>query len=102
MRVMSTPGLGIDNEHQAKLRRGHKKNVQTMNRILPSPGEIQNYLAVRKPPDEEFFLMLLLSFKLNHPHMEQICSINSTKLLDKAIREKKLTFFQFSHFIEEE
>lgn len=41
-------------------KRGHKKNVLTMNRILPAPGEIENYLAVRSPPEEEFFLMTLM------------------------------------------
>jgi len=58
--------------HQQKLRRGHKKNAQTLHRVLPSPGELEQYLSIRKPPDEEFFLMTLLSYKLNHPHMEKI------------------------------
>ena len=100
MRQLSQPDM--QNVYQKKLNRGHKKNVLTVDRVLPLPGEIGQYLSVRKPPDEEFFHMSLLSFKLNHPHMEKICSINPTKLLEKALYEKKLTFFQFGQFIEQE
>ena len=83
-------------------KRGHKKNVLTMNRILPAPGEIENYLAVRSPPEEEFFLMTLMWYKLNHQHFWKICDINGQKLFMKASKDMKLPFFKFPDFIEKE
>ena len=34
--------------------------------------------------------------------MEKICSIDTAALMKKAVYDQKLTFFQFSKFIEEE
>lgn len=83
-------------------KRGHKKNVLTMNRVLPSKEEFANYLQVRPPPEEEFFLMTLMCYKLNHQHFGKICDINGQKLYLKAAKELKVPLFKFPEFIEKE
>ena len=94
---------GVQSEDYIKGKaRGHKKNVQTMNRILPAPDEMEQFLAVRKSPEEEFFLMTLVCYELNHAHMKKICDINSQKLFNRAAVELKLPFYQFPGFIEKE
>lgn len=44
----------------------------------------------RKPPEEEFFHMLLMTYKLLHPHMNNICDINSKKMFKRFVDQKKL------------
>ena len=35
---------------------------------------------MRKSPEEEFFMMLLMTYKLNHPSMNKVCDIDSKEL----------------------
>lgn len=103
----------IDNIVQVKgERKNYEQNIrrknamtkinQDLNRILPEPEDMSQFLAVRKPPEEEYFLMTLMTYKLNHDHFAKICSINSNKLFYKATQELKLPFFSYPSFIEKE
>lgn len=79
-----------------------KMKTENDNRILPAPSEMESFFAMRKPPEEEFFLMTLMCYKLNHLHMEKICDINGKELYNKAALDMRLPFFQFPNFIEKE
>ena len=83
-------------------RRGHRKNALTIHRVLPISNEINNYLSARSPPEEEFFLMTLMWYKLNHQHFGKICDINGQKLYIKASKDLMLPFYKFPDFIEKE
>ena len=52
------------------------------NSINISPSRIQ-----RKPPPEEYFVLTAQAVKMNSPHMENICSISTNALYEKAIKE---------------
>jgi len=39
---------------------------------------------MRKSPEEEFFMMLLTTYKLNHQSMSKICAIDSKELFHLA------------------
>ena len=74
----------------------------TIHKVLPVTHEIDSYLAVRSPPEEEFFLMTLMWYKLNHQHFGKICDINGQKLYIKASKDLMIPFYKFSEFIEKE
>ena len=43
--------------------------------------------AQRKTPPEEYFVLTVQSVKMNSPHMDNICSISTHDLYEKAIKE---------------
>jgi hypothetical protein len=47
-----------------------------MNQLF-TPEMDAKFLAMRKSPEEEFFMMLLMTYKLNHPNMNKICDVIS-------------------------
>ena len=52
------------------------------NNIVITPTRIQ-----RKKPPEEYFLLAAQAIKMNSPHIENICSVSSSQLYEKALKE---------------
>ena len=55
--------------------------------------------AKRKDPNEEFFKMSLLSFKLNHPKQAEILKINPDKLYEEVLHSG-VPFYQWGDWID--
>lgn len=100
--IVQIKGERLNYEQNMRRKNALTKINQDLNRILPGPEDMSQFLAVRKPPEEEYFLMTLMTYKLNHDHFAKICSINSNNLFFKATKELKLPFFSYPSFIEKE
>jgi hypothetical protein len=100
--IVQVKGERGSNEQNMRRKMAHSKVSEDMNRILPLAEDMAQFLAVRKPPEEEYFLMTLMTYKLNHAHFAKICNINPQELFRKASKELKLQFFAYSGFIEKE
>ena len=56
--------------------------------------------ALRKDPNEEFFKMTLLSYKLNHPETSCLMDSGSGELY-KKVKESKKPFYKWPDWIKE-
>lgn len=65
--------------------------------ISSSPLKVEK----RKSPDEEFFMMTLLAFKIRNQELDKVIQLDSKKLFKEVLKLKK-AFFDFPRWIEEE
>eukprot|EP00347_Sterkiella_histriomuscorum_P021133 403335130 len=78
-----------------------KQSDQDTKVPLLKRQHIMNTRTKRDDAEIEFFKMLVLCYKLNHPQMSKICHINSEKLYRRA-KSENITFFKFQEWIEKQ
>lgn len=67
------PGAGIDSDMIPRRKpREENKSISQSQRTIPAQEDQSHLLAMRKPPEEEFFFMTLNYYKIKHKHMQQI------------------------------
>mmetsp|Transcript_5164 Transcript_5164/g.7952 ORF Transcript_5164/g.7952 Transcript_5164/m.7952 type:complete len:93 (+) Transcript_5164:3074-3352(+) len=59
-------------------------------------------LSIRKDPHYEFFVMLLMAHKANHPKRVEVHKLNHKKLFDQATLIDKKGFHEFPAWVERE
>jgi hypothetical protein len=59
-------------------------------------------VGIRKDPNQEFFQMCLLSYKMNNQDSEVVMELNHRELYRKCTEQDKKQFFEFSDWIQRE
>jgi len=58
--------------------------------------------AGRKEPNQEFFQMCLLSFKMNNQDLDEVMNLDQKALYHKCAEQEKKQFFEFQDWISKE
>ena len=70
--------------------------IKTSNHIKIYPSK-----SSRKQPSEEYFMLTTQIIKMNSPHMENICSVNTQLLYEKALHDE-IPFHKWHEWIEKQ
>ena len=89
---------------RALIKAGAKRQVaQTPRNIGSSQGSLESSsVGIRKDPNQEFFQMCLLSFKMNNQDVESVMELGHREMYKKCTEVDKQQFFQFSDWIQKE
>lgn len=52
----------------------------------------------RKDPNEEFFLMTLLSYKLNHKNIDKILAVDGKQMYEEAVKQN-VPFYNWNDWV---
>ena len=77
-------GMGIDLSNSSATGTNNRKNSITSGNS-----------AGRKEPNQEFFQMCLLSFKMNNQDLEEVLEWDHSKLYTKCVEQDKKVFHEF-------
>lgn len=58
--------------------------------------------GAKKDPNQEFFQMLLLSYKMNNQDLEEVMELDHKEMYRQCTQDQKVSFFQFNEWISKE